>query len=629
MRALPDPNFMRARMASSDSDNLRAGTADDSMITGGEAMVLMLQAYGVRHVFGLCGDTSLPYYDAFARLKPDITHVLTRDERSAAYMADAYARVSGRVGVCEGPSGGGATYLVPGVVEANESSVPVLAITSDIGTNSRGRYTLTELDQQALYRPLTKWNTTLGLAADVPRLMRKAFTEMTSGRPGAVHLCFPFDVQKASLPREEVWADARANEFPAQPTQANADDLERIAQALLSAQKPLIVCGGGVLISGGQRALKAVAQEAGALVAVSISGQGTLDPGDPLYVGVIGTNGGAPETRHLVESADLVFFVGCRAGSVTTERRRAPTPAQRIVHLDIDPAVIGTNYQTEASAVGDARLSLEALQVLLQQQAAKRPAQDGQSFAQRRLADLRTRMAGLADARLAKHQRFMALAQSTQTPITPERMVLALRQSLPADAIVVADPGTPCPYLSAYLDMAAPDPVPRMKAGGDRLQAQGHMDSLPVPRRRFITNRAHGALGYAMSAAVGAWFASPQSKVVAVMGDGSFGFTCGELETIVRYKVPLTMIVMSNAVFGWIKAGQKSGFGERYFSVDFSRTDHARVAEAFGVKSWRVEDPQQLNAVMREAMAWSGPTLIDIIAQPLQDAAAPVSEWIA
>ena len=295
-----------------------------------------------------------------------------------------------------------------------------------------------------------------------------------------------------------------------------------------------------------------------------------------------------------------MFFIGCRAGSVTTERRRAPAPSQRIVHLDIDPAVIANNYATEASAVGDARLSLVALQEIVQSLLAKQG---------RALPRPLQAMTQLAELKLQKHARFMGLAQSCDSPIKPERLVYALKQTLPKDSIVVADPGTPCPYLSAYLDLDAP--------------------STQTPKRRFITNRAHGALGYAMSAAVGAWFASPTSKVVAVMGDGSFGFTCGELETIVRYQIPMTMFVVSNAVFGWIKAGQKSGFGERYFSVDFSRTDHAKVAEAFGVKSWRVEDPSQLIEVCREALAYPGPSLVDVICQPLQDAQAPVSEWIA
>src|SRR6516162_6535260 len=139
-------------------------------VSGAEAMVRMLQLYNVKHIFGLCGDTSLPFYDALYRLDHGITHILTRDERSAAYMADAYARVSGKVGICEGPSGGGATYILPGVVEANESSIPILAVTTDISVGARGRYTLTELDQEGLFRPLTKWNRVIDRAADIPKV---------------------------------------------------------------------------------------------------------------------------------------------------------------------------------------------------------------------------------------------------------------------------------------------------------------------------------------------------------------------------------------------------------------------------------------------------------------------------
>src|SRR5512132_2799277 len=177
-----------------------------TIVTAAEVLVQMLADYGVKHIFGLCGDTSLPFYDALYRLKHGMTHILTRDERSAAYMADGYARVSGRVGVCEGPSGGGATYILPGIVEANESSVPLLAITSDISVSSRGRYTLTELDQRALMRPLTKWNTVLDRAEDLPRAFRAAFSAMTTGRPGAAHIGLPFDVQKGAVAPGDVWA---------------------------------------------------------------------------------------------------------------------------------------------------------------------------------------------------------------------------------------------------------------------------------------------------------------------------------------------------------------------------------------------------------------------------------------
>src|ERR671925_136365 len=157
-------------------------------MTGAEAVVEILKAHGVEILFGLCGDTSLPFYDALARLPHGMCHVLARDERSAAYMADGYARVSGKVGVCEGPSGGGVTYILPGLVEANESSIPVLGINTDVSVSSRGKFTLTELDQRTLMRPLTKWNAVIDRPADIPKLFRKAFEEMTTGRPGAAHL---------------------------------------------------------------------------------------------------------------------------------------------------------------------------------------------------------------------------------------------------------------------------------------------------------------------------------------------------------------------------------------------------------------------------------------------------------
>ncbi|MBV8601888.1 MAG: thiamine pyrophosphate-binding protein, partial [Candidatus Eremiobacteraeota bacterium] len=189
----------------------------------------MLHLFGVQHLFGLCGDTSLPFYDALARQGGALRHVLCRDERSAAYMADGYARVTGKVGVCEGPSGGGATYILPGLVEANESSIPILALTTDIAIGSRGRFTLTELDQLALFRPLTKWNATIERAGDVPRLMRHAFSAMTVGRPGSAQLSLPFDVQNGAVDATEVWAEAAFGSYPARRIAPDAADVERAA----------------------------------------------------------------------------------------------------------------------------------------------------------------------------------------------------------------------------------------------------------------------------------------------------------------------------------------------------------------------------------------------------------------
>lgn len=563
-----------------------------NQLSGAEAFVRLLQGHDVKHVFGLCGDTSLPLYDALFRLDHGMTHILTRDERSAGYMADGYARVTGKVGICEGPSGGGATYILPGVVEANESSIPILAVTTDISVGGRGRYTLTELDQEAMFRPLAKWNRVLNRAVDIPKVVRSAFTHMTSAKPGAAHIGLPFDVQKDPVDEADVWADPSLGSFPSRRFGPDPEMVARAADALLSAKNPLFICGGGVVIAGGEAALTQLAEWLGAPVATTISGQGSIPEDHPLATGVVGSNGGTPMTRALVDMADLVVFVGCRAGSVTTERWRHPLPGSApVIHIDADPGVFGATYKTEVAMLSDARLALEA--ILAQVKTAPRPTMG-------RLLDA----AAVAKAKREKFGAFAALAASNETPIRPERVVATLQKLLPNDAVLVCDPGTPCPYFSGYYEF---------KQAG----------------RHFISNRAHGALGYSMSAAVGAWYGRPQSKVLSIMGDGSFGFTVGEMETIVRQKVPLTMIVFSNSVYGWIKAGQKTGFDQRYFSVDFSRTDHAKVAEAFGVKAWTVKDPADLEGTLRKALEADGPTLVDIHAQPLQDAKAPVSEWVA
>jgi len=563
-----------------------------NQLSGAEALVRMLELHGVRHIFGLCGDTSLPLYDALFRLDHGISHILTRDERSAAYMADAYARVTGRVGVCEGPSGGGATYILPGVVEANESSIPVLAITTDIAVASRGRYVLTELDQEALFRPLTKWSRVLTEAGQIPQAVRAAFRHMTTGRPGAAHLGLPFDVQKQPVDEAEIHADPALGIFPARRTAPDPGAIRAAAEALLAAERPLLICGGGPVIAGAEAELQRLAEQLEIPVATTISGQGSIPDDHPLAAGVVGSNGGTPETRALVDRADLVVFVGCRAGSVTTERWRHPLPGGvRVVHIDVDPAVIGANYPTEVALVADARLALAAL---------------ADEIAGRTLPP-RERSLGrlaVAQARADKFVAFEALARSDEVPIRPERIVATLQDLLPEDAVIVADAGTPCPYFSAYYQ--------QRRAG-----------------RQFISNRAHGALGYALPAAVGAQIGRPAARCVAVMGDGSFGFAAGELETIVRLGLPITMVVVANATFGWIKAGQRSGFGERYFSVDFSPGQHARIAEAYGVRTWRVEDPAELKPSLAAALEAAGPTLVDVVTQPLHEAHAPVSEWVA
>ena len=557
-------------------------------MTGAEATVQALQDAGVEVVFGLCGDTSLPFYDALSRAD-SIRHVLTRDERSASYMADAYARLSGRVGVCEGPSGGGATYIVPGVAEANGSAVPLVCLTSDVGVADQGRGTLTEMDQQALFASVTRKAFRPGTVEEMRDMVRQAFLEATGGSLGACHVSLPLDLQMEDVAKGGVTPSDR---YPrARPT-PDAEAVARAAQVLADSRRPLIVAGAGVLRSGAWDEVAALSRALGAAVGTSICGKGAIAETDPLALGVVGSNGGLPWRHDLVREADTVFYIGGGTGSVTTEKWTLPAPSEAtFLELDTDADRIGRNHDVAARLVGDARAGLTALLEALGGMGVSGTGDrwDPEVIRSRRRAH-RDDVAGLF--------------ASSDRPIRPERLLAALFGALPARSVILADPGTPCPYVSAYWE-------------------------LQEPGRWFVSPRAFGALGYALPAVAGAWQARPDAgRIVGMMGDGSFGISAGELETLVRLQVPATLIVCNNAGYGWIKAGQKSR-GDRYYSVDFRRSDHAAIARAYGMRARQVEDPGELDAAMKEALTHDGPFLLDVVTQPLEEARAPVSKWIA
>lgn len=556
-----------------------------------EALVRILQDIGTEVVFGLCGDTSLPLYEALHDVGQGLTHVLTRDERSASYMADAYARLSGRVGVCEGPSGGGALYILPGLAEANASSVPIVAFTTDIEPAHYERGTLTELDQSTLMSAVTRWSRTPAGAADLPRTVREAFRRATAGAMGAVHVRLAQDLLEEEVSDALVHAAGVRDRYPRHRVAPDPEAVRQAASILMEARAPVIIAGAGVLRSAAWEELRQLAELLGAPVATSISGKGAIAETHPLALGVVGSNGGLPYRRRFIEEADVVLLVGTRAGSVTTQKWTAPRDRRaRIIQLDVAPEHIGLNYTLDGALVADAKLGLAALVEELD-----------------RL--LGGRSAGKVDPdRIARErQAYVDSIEefgSDAVPIRPERFVAELGRALPPKSILVVDPGTPTPYLAAY-------------------------HRFPEAGRWWACPRAHGALGYSLPAVVGARFAVPDAaRVVGVMGDGSFGISVGELETIVRLNLPVTLIVLNNASYGWIKAGQKQR-GAKYYSVDLLDVDHAAVARAYGLKGIRVERPADLAPALQEALNAPGPALVDVVVQQLQDARAPVSAWVA
>jgi acetolactate synthase I/II/III large subunit len=556
---------------------------------GSEAAVETLNGLGVEVIFGLCGDTTLPLYEALHDLDHGMRHVLTRDERSASFMADAYARLGGKAGVCEAPSGGGATYILPGVAEANGSSVPLVCLTSDIDQKDRGRGTLTELDQTALFRPVTRWTHMPAVASEIPRILRRAFRTATSGAMGAVHVGLSFDVQTGDAGSASIARDERASRYPRARVGPEPDDVRKAARLLAEARRPTILAGAGTVRSEAWDALTELAHLLGAPVATSISGKGSIAETDLYSLGVVGSNGGLPYRHEILRKADVLLVVGCSLGSVTTEKWTLPEPGKtRIVQIDVDPEKLGRNYETEVGIVADARRGVEALLEECSRVLSGAGKIDPEEIETRRRAQLES----------------VSEFQSNETPIRPERFLTELLPRLPDRAVLCVDPGTGCPYLSAYY-------------------------RLPRAGRWFISPRAHGALGYALPAVCGAYFARPDaSRVLGVMGDGSFGISCGELETLKRLALPVTLIVLNNSGYGWIKAGQKMR-GRKYYSVDFSDSDHAAIARAFGLAARRVERPDELAPAIEESLSSKGPFLLDVVVQPLHEAKAPVSKWIA
>jgi acetolactate synthase-1/2/3 large subunit len=360
------------------------------------------------------------------------------------------------------------------VVEANESSIPVLAITTDISVSSRGKFTLTELDQAALFRPLTKSSKVIDRAGELPAVFRAAFRAMTSGRPGAAHIGLPFDVQRDPVDEADVHGDPKLGGFPARRIGPDPGEVEAAAAALAAAEEPIFICAGGPVIAGAEAELAALAELLEAPVATTVSGQGAIADDHPLAVGVVGSNGGVPETREIVLGADLVCFVGCRAGSVTTERWRYPERGKaRIVQIDADPTVLGATYPVEVAVLGDAKLTLQALLAALRERIAPAPERAGR--------------AAVAAAKQQKFAAFEALARSRERPIRPERVVATLNRLLPEDAVIVADPGTPCPYFSAFYRCNRPDRhssrTVRTARSATRSQARSAPSSAgPTPR---------------------------------------------------------------------------------------------------------------------------------------------------
>jgi acetolactate synthase-1/2/3 large subunit len=544
-------------------------------MTGGEALARMIKAHEGGPMFGMGGFQLLPFYDAARRLS--LTHHLINDERAAVFAADAYAKVSGRVGLADATLGPGATNLVTGLVEALNAGSPMVVLTGDTHRDHSWKNMTQESRQLDILRPAVKDVLRVESPKRIPELMRRAFAIATTGRPGPVIVDVPEDVchglhgyEDGDFTVDEIYMSA-----PALRCRPDAASLERAARLLAEARRPILLAGGGVHISQAAGTLTAFAEAINLPVAHTMTGKGAVACTSPLSAGLFGRYDRIANT--LIQESDLIFVAGCKLGEIATKRFTIPPRGKRIVHLDIVPEEIGRTVTPELALWGDVREGLRELHAALAADAAKLRARqaDYANDVGRRMAAWRASVA----ARL----------NGDETPVGMARLINELNAIMPADGVLVAD-------------------------GGFAAHWGGLLYDTKRPGRGFVPDRGFASIGYGLPGAMGAAMAAPGRAVVSLTGDGGFNMMLGELETARRMALDLTVIVVNNAASGYVKALQHVMYGPgAYHACDLSETNYAAVAEVLGCHGVRVEKPAELAGALQRALSTPGPSVVDVV----------------
>jgi acetolactate synthase-1/2/3 large subunit len=525
--------------------------------TGGEWVVDALRAERVRHVFGIPGVHNLAIYDALLR-QSEVTHVLARHEAGAAFMADGYARASGAPGVVVVTTGPGATNALTPLVESYAGSMPVVVVMSDVASPLVGREVgaLHEVPNQIdCFRPVTRWAEAVTEAAALPATVHAAFDLLRTGRPGPIAISIPNDFLTARL--ETAPRDGGHGRRPP----CHVDEIREAARLLGSATKPLLIAGGGVIAAGAETELTSLARRLDAPVITTVMGRGAISERDPLWHGVLPNS---RATEAAIKAADVILAVGCRFAHRSTQGlllNLSFDPAQTLIHLDLDPTVIGRLFKPQRAIVGDAKDGLARMLEALGAGKAVSGWDHG----------WRTKLRSAASARYTDDT---------------ARLVDALRAALPDDAIVVNDQ-TGINYWMEW--------------------------RFPVVRpRTFLYPVGSATLGYAVPAAIGAKVARPDQPVIAVVGDGGFMYSVNELATAVKYRLPVVFLVMNDDRYGAIKWLQETLFEGRWGEADLANPDFPALARAFGARGERVAGVDALGAAIRSALAADGPTVLEL-----------------
>jgi acetolactate synthase I/II/III large subunit len=544
-------------------------------MTGGEAIARMINAFEGGPMFGMGGFQLLPFYDAARRL--ELQHFLINDERAGVFAADAYAKVSGRVGLVDATLGPGATNLVTGLLEALNAGTPMVALVGDTHRDHSWKNMTQESRQIEILRPACKDIIRIEKVERIPELMRRAFTVATTGRPGPVVVDVPEDICHGTAGFDE--GDFRVNPAhraaPALRCRPDGNGIARAAQLIAEAKRPMILAGGGVHLSGAAPALTAFASALNIPVAHTMTGKGAIPCVDPLSAGLFGRY--ERIANALIEESDLLLVAGCKLGEIATKRFTVPGPGKRVIHLDILAEEFGRTLEPELALWGDVRLGLEDLQSALATQAASIKARQ-QNYA----AEIPQRMTKW------RHDVSERL-KSDEVPVSMARLMTEINRALPANGYLVADGGFAAHWGGLLFDTK--------RAG-----------------RSFVPDRGFASIGYGLPGAMGVALAAPGKTVFSLTGDGGFNMMLGELETARRLGLTFTVIVVNNAASGYVKALQHLVYGAgKYHASDLAETNYAEAAKVLGCNGIRVEAPGELASALTRAMSLRGPTVVDVV----------------
>ncbi|MEM2812071.1 MAG: biosynthetic-type acetolactate synthase large subunit, partial [Candidatus Bathyarchaeia archaeon] len=467
------------------------------LMSGAKALIEALKKENVKVIFGIPGGAILPVYDELSK-ESDINHILVRHEQCAAHAADGYARASGQVGVCMATSGPGATNLVTGIATAYMDSSPVVAITGQVPRTLIGKDAFQEADIIGITTPITKFNFQINRVSEIPGIIKTAFYIASTGRRGPVLIDVPRDVQTEEADVEfndEIRLRSYKPIYEPHPLQ-----VEKAAQLLIEAERPVIVAGGGVIASNACQELVALAEFLPAPVATTLMGKGAISENHPLSVGMLGMHG-TVAANHLVQDADVLLAVGMRFSDRTTGNLKTFCPNGKIIHIDIDASEIGKNIRPHVPIVADAKRALRAIYQRLVEKAQKKE----KTAWLRRMQELK------------EMQEEVVKSNVGGDGIKPPALMVEIRKILPNDAIITTEVGQNQMWAALYLKVYKP--------------------------RAFISSGGLGTMGFGFPAAIGAKVACPSVPVVDIAGDGSFIMTEQDLATSVAWKIPVIVIV--------------------------------------------------------------------------------------